>query len=719
MTARADLPGLIAATSAERARTRRLVTANCPELADPDPARFGNYTARLANARSIEPALEAVQGKTTDFQPVAFLMAGDIAQRAVGYVEVMVPGRSCSGTGFLISPGLLITNQHVIEDAAAAAGAQVTFDRQADASGRPLATTTYRLDPDSCALFSPEAELDYAIVALGERLSGSATPQDLGYLPLSGRSDKQALGVPLNIVQHPLNLPKQIAIRNNLLTARTSDALLYETDTEHGSSGSPVFNDLWEVVALHHAGAPSAGVDEAGQPIPRTVNEGLRISAIVADLTSRLASVAEPAAALVRTALALGEAAANTARGGKVLGPPPARAAEAMTPAGGQTMAQGSTDATITIPIELTIRVGAGGTTAVAAPQVGGGDRDIGGLDGPAQAPVPAQPGQRAAEKAAPKRLRKPADTLRINPDYAARVGYRPDFIDGVTLPFPQPGEGLKDQVAALRGGEPDGESGLLRYTHFSLIVHRLKRIAIVTATNIDGPTFLSIDRKTGKVREAAEAETWFNDPRISTSFTLTDDFYPQWSEYFDHGHLTRRTDVNWGNPAEAQDANADTYHFTNSSPQHYLFNQSSDYWQGVERYVLENGAIGGRQPSRLSVFQGPIFNDKIDRTADGVQIPSSFFKIVVWRSPAGPLKSVGLVVDQLELLDIRRGEQSPARAQNAQVNQWRVPIATIAAQTGLLFAPEIAAADTIGTSAQPQVGEARTRLTGFEDIRL
>ena len=36
--------------------------------------------------------------------------------------------------------------------------------------------------------------------------------------------------------------------------ANLSHRLQYTTDTMPGSSGSPVFNDEWHVVAIHHAG---------------------------------------------------------------------------------------------------------------------------------------------------------------------------------------------------------------------------------------------------------------------------------------------------------------------------------------------------------------------------------------------------------------------------------------------------------------------------------
>jgi len=63
-----------------------------------------------------------------------------------------------------------------------------------------------------------------------------------------------------------------------------------------------------------------------------------------------------------------------------------------------------------------------------------------------------------------------------------------------------------------------------------------------------------------------------------------------------------------------------------------YLFNESAKYWQGLERYVLENGLLSADTKTHICVIQGPIFDDKIDLWADDVQIPSAFFKIVAWK---------------------------------------------------------------------------------------
>ena len=137
-----------------------------------------------------------------------------------------------------------------------------------------------------------------------------------------------------------------------------------------------------------------------------------------------------------------------------------------------------------------------------------------------------------------------------------------------------------------------------------------------------------------------------------------------------------------------------------------WQFNQRTEYWQGAERYVLENGTLADDPKKALCVFQGPIFDDTIDHMADDVQIPSSFFKVIVWKGASG-LKSVGLVVDQLALLsETRKGGKPPEDLPSVNVNHWRVAISKIGERTGLTFPGAVLNADTIAASGQPRVGE-------------
>ncbi len=139
----------------------------------------------------------------------------------------------------------------------------------------------------------------------------------------------------------------------------------------------------------------------------------------------------------------------------------------------------------IVIPIEVTIRVG---------------DATTGGIsDGRGVSAAPA-----AAEPAG-KTLSPAAEKLAIDQDYSNRDGYNPKFIPGLDLPLPKPKAKLAKQVAPLRPGEPKAEGGELKYTHFSIKLNKGKRIAIFTATNIDGKTYKNVDRTTGKVSDAAE----------------------------------------------------------------------------------------------------------------------------------------------------------------------------------------------------------------------
>ena len=74
---------------------------------------------------------------------------------------------------------------------------------------------------------------------------------------------------------------KQISLYHNIVTNTNERVVQYLTDTLKGSSGSPVFNSDWEVVALHHSG----GGNKPGEPeLPEGIksrNEGIFINKII------------------------------------------------------------------------------------------------------------------------------------------------------------------------------------------------------------------------------------------------------------------------------------------------------------------------------------------------------------------------------------------------------------------------------------------------------
>ncbi|WP_180234189.1 DNA/RNA non-specific endonuclease, partial [Bacillus cereus] len=75
----------------------------------------------------------------------------------------------------------------------------------------------------------------------------------------------------------------------------------------------------------------------------------------------------------------------------------------------------------------------------------------------------------------------------------------------------------------------------------------------------------------------------WHFDPRIDKQYQCGDELYE--NNDLDRGHLVRRRDPIWGDSAE--EANKDTFHFTNCSPQHRDLNQKT--WAELENYILNN----------------------------------------------------------------------------------------------------------------------------------
>lgn len=188
-----------------------------------------------------EIGLERVLGRT-DFLGVDFLeMALAISIRRADQYSVQTGADRRFGTGFMVSPRLLLTNNHVLRTERDALYSEVEFDYQYDRYGRLLPVVVYRLEPET--FFITSKELDCTLVAVREISLNGIELKRYGWSPLIEAQGKALLGDSLNIVQHPKGEAKQIVLRSNQLVDLFDDFAHYMTDTDPGSSGSPVYND--------------------------------------------------------------------------------------------------------------------------------------------------------------------------------------------------------------------------------------------------------------------------------------------------------------------------------------------------------------------------------------------------------------------------------------------------------------------------------------------
>ncbi len=172
-----------------------------------------------------------------------------------------------SGTGFVIKGGYLVTNCHVLNlsNHDFTAFSNVEFNVQYDINGDPMDTVRFNLEPDKF-LFHSE-KYDLSIVKIADKDSKSTTNlEEFGYLKISEKYDSD--NPFLSIIQHPGGDYKKIVLRENyqikydeikdfLKNEQSVEHLIwYATNTTNGSSGSPVFNDKWNLIAIHHSGVP-------------------------------------------------------------------------------------------------------------------------------------------------------------------------------------------------------------------------------------------------------------------------------------------------------------------------------------------------------------------------------------------------------------------------------------------------------------------------------
>lgn len=348
------------------------------------PAAVTPATASVINV------LERIIGASNLIE-ANFLTAGARAARSICRIEIVGAGGLVLGygTGVMISPRLVLTNNHVLESAEVAATSRAEFGYEEGDDETLLVPVAFGLEPD--AFFLTDPHLDYTAVAVRSASQDGRALREYAWIPLVEQQGKVIKGEYVNIIQHPNGEPKQVALRENQIVDLLDDFLHYKTDTAPGSSGSPVFNDEWELVALHHSGVPAKDLqgnilaidgsiwtqDMGEHRVKWVANEGARVSRIVRHMRDQALDDAQRRL----LAEALDEQRGSPAPERRGEGPP--AGSTAITPAAGK----GEEDRAVTwtIPLVITVRMGA----PTRDGQVTGDARLDGGQGEPAGAMAP------------------------------------------------------------------------------------------------------------------------------------------------------------------------------------------------------------------------------------------------------------------------------------------------------------------------------------------
>lgn len=220
--------------------------------------------------RELDEGLEKVMGKQPTFLPVSFLELGLVRARSV--VRIVTP--EGIGTGFLTHGNLIVSNHHVIPTEDMARRSVIQFNYQNTVAGLPAVIEECPLHPEQG--FATSTPDDWTAVR-----TVAGVNEGWGAIDLSGTLIHKDCYV--NIVQHPAGSLKQIAIYHNVITYADRRRVQYLTDTMPGSSGSPVFDSQWRLVAVHHSGGWLA---EPGSKRVFYRNEGIGVAAVLEGLVS-------------------------------------------------------------------------------------------------------------------------------------------------------------------------------------------------------------------------------------------------------------------------------------------------------------------------------------------------------------------------------------------------------------------------------------------------
>jgi len=266
---RSLLQHLIDGPDAAVAIRLRELTAAQPVCAAPAPAE-----GDIAMPGSQPGDYEKITADESTLLDISFLQRGLELAPAVVRLLVTLDGVPYFGTAFRIGEDLLLTNHHVLfaKSGKPATAVDAWFGYERSFGGRTKAHIS--VSGRTKTIIGDPAH-DWAVV----RLAGPV-PKRVPIISLTGGSPV-GLDDRVYIIQHPQGGVKKIGMIHNVVRYVDDDVIRYWTDTEDGSSGAPVFNEQWQVVALHHY-----WVSDKTGTTTEIRNQGRRIERVAAGLAA-------------------------------------------------------------------------------------------------------------------------------------------------------------------------------------------------------------------------------------------------------------------------------------------------------------------------------------------------------------------------------------------------------------------------------------------------
>ena len=252
-------------------------------------------TAKFAELGGVGPAidlssievgnLEKVWGDT-HYQSLEWLLQAVSRTRGVARLgPSMYEGW---GSGFLIDGAwidegwsdrkLLMTNAHVCTNDPVVQS-QFPFPKGADGNTATfLGLLGKRTKPEQIDVLkvlwtSPPSELDASLLEIGEVPNGAECPPRIEATPGFEEWPEKRV----NILGHPRGMTLRVSLQDNKLVSVGDRYLHYQTPTDPGSSGSPIFNQNWELVGIHHSASKE-----------KQANEGIRLDRILDEIRREL-----------------------------------------------------------------------------------------------------------------------------------------------------------------------------------------------------------------------------------------------------------------------------------------------------------------------------------------------------------------------------------------------------------------------------------------------